>query len=300
MDVVTRFIAGHGRMIDRWPLERARAQLERLATPTDMTRRVTSTSAEIGSVKAIWVEPPGRDDPRTVLYLHGGAFITGSHRTHADTLARIAVTSRSRVFAPDYRLAPEHPYPAALEDVRTAYRWLVQRVPLDQVVVAGDSSGANLALALLIDLRDQGEPLPAAGVLISGWFDLTGQHPSMTDAAPTDAGDRAQLLRAARRFAGTLPLDDPRVSPLRASVAGLPPLFVQVGASEMVRDENLELVQQVRAAGGRVDLDLVDHHPHTPIFYATWSPPAREASERLGTWIRQRPIPPARTVPSPG
>ncbi|MCA9554783.1 MAG: alpha/beta hydrolase [Myxococcales bacterium] len=287
VDMIARLLKLDWAQVRDWPVARLRADLERRPLPRTATSKVRVRPAEGAPVPSVWVEPSAGADDRVVLYFHGGSYLFGNHRTHADTLARVALEARARVLAPDYRLAPEHPYPAQREDALAVYRWLREQVPPERVVLAGESAGGNLVIAALLALRDAGEPAPAGGAVISAWLDLAATRPSMEGNAATDYGDREMLLAQARLFAGGVPLDDPGVSPLYADLTRLPPLYVMAGGGERLLDENAELVARVRAAGGEAELDEVAGHPHAPIFLAEYSSAAREAVTRMGGWIRR-------------
>lgn len=288
VELIVRFLRGDWAGLWRWPIEELRAELEGRPLPKNATSRVTVRDAEGAPVPSVWIEPMSGHEDRVVLYFHGGSYQFGSHRTHADTLARIALAAKARVLAPDYRRAPEHTYPAQREDAEAIYRWLIERVPPSRVAVAGESAGGNLVVALLVALRDAGVALPACAAPISAWLDLAATRPSMTENLPTDFGSLPMLLAQARVFAGELPLEDPRVSPLFADLHGLPPLWVQYGDAELLRDENVELVERVRAAGGEAIGDPVPGHPHAPLFFAEWSPEAQRAVDRMGAWLMER------------
>ncbi|NUO47226.1 MAG: alpha/beta hydrolase [Polyangiaceae bacterium] len=286
-EVLVRFLKLDWLGIREMAIPEAREDLASRPLPDTATKRVRVTPAEGAPVSSVWVEPTDAADDRVVLYLHGGSYLFGSHETHADTLARVALGARARLLAPNYRLAPEHPYPAQLDDAVATYEWLVKRVEPKKITVAGESAGANLVIALMIALRDRGIPLPAGAAAISAWVDLESTRPSITKNEPTDFGDRDMLIGHARLFAGDVPLSDPRVSPLFADLHGLPPLFVQAGDAECLFDENSELVERVRKAGGRAELDRVPGHPHAPLFFAEWSKEAQASVDRLGAWIRR-------------
>lgn len=288
VDAAVRFLQLDWADMKSWPIARLREDLEGRPVPRTATSRVRVESVRAGGVAAVWVKPLEKHDDRVVLYLHGGSYLFGSHRTHADTLARVALASKALVLAPDYRRAPEDPYPAQLDDAIAAYQWLLTIRPPAQIVVAGESAGGNLVVALLIALRERGLPLPAGGVPISAWLDLESTRPSIEGNAATDYGDVEMLRDQARQFAGTLPLKDPRISPLFADLSGLPPLYIQAGDAERLRDENVELAAKVRAAGGEAEIDLVPHHPHAPLFFAEWSPLAQEGVDRIGAWIQSK------------
>lgn len=287
VEMIVRFLELDWRILATWPPAKVRADLEGRPLPNTATKRVRVTQAGGAPVPSVWVEPLDGADDRVVLYLHGGSYLFGSHRTHADTLARVALAARARVLAPDYRLAPEHPYPAQLEDALATFEWLLAQVPASRVTVAGESAGGNLVVALLLALRDRGLALPAGGAPLSAWLDLESTRPSIATNAATDYGEREMLLAQARLFAGEVPLSDPRVSPISADLHGLPPLFIHVGDAERLLDENVELAERVRQAGGMAEVDRVPHHPHAPLFFAEWSPEAKASVDRLGAWIRK-------------
>ena len=227
-------------------------------TPLPAAKGVRYTPATVGGVAGEWVEAkaPATGASTTLLYLHGGGFVGCSARTHRPITAAFALQGL-RVFAPDYRLAPEHPFPAAPQDALAVYRALRAEAPAARIVVAGDSAGGNLALGLMLTLRDAGEVLPAAAALFSPALDLGGSSPSITLNAARDAiFDPAQLPHLAEAYlAGADPLQT-LASPLFGDMTGLPPLLVHVGEAEVLRDDAIRLTQKAREAGVRVELQV--------------------------------------------
>ena len=227
---------------------------------------VRYTPATLGGVAGEWVEAEAGAAPgspaTTLLYLHGGGFVGCSAQTHRPLTAALALQGL-RVFVPNYRLAPEHPFPAAPQDTLAVYRALRAQGQAGRLVLAGDSAGGNLALGLLQTLRDAGEPLPDAAALFSPALDMTGASPSATLNAKRDAMfDPEQLphLRAAY-LAGADPAQ-PLASPLLGSMAGLPPLLLHVGEAEVLRDDSIRLAQKAREAGVQVELQIFPVVPH--------------------------------------
>lgn len=291
-----------------WPEPKVRAHLDRLPQPRSVLRRVSRTNVDIDGLPAVWTETKDAVEPalptadsadsansadggkphgaRALLYVHGGSFLYGSNRTHAGLMANLAVHTRTRVLGIDYRLAPEHPYPAALDDATRAYEWLIdQGTPPERIVVAGDSAGGNLAIALSIRLRERQRPMPAALVLMSPWVDLTCQRPSMERNRDYDTGESEMLTDMAKRFAGDVPVDDPRLSVLDAELHDLPPMLVQLGGAELLEDECRDLVTRVRASGGTAALDVLIDMPHLGQVYAEYAPEGARALERAGRFI---------------
>ncbi len=216
-----------------------------------------------GGVPGAWIAPPDAGSG-VMLYLHGGAYTLGSVHLHRELLSRLAHASHARVLGINYRLAPEHPYPAALEDATAAYGWLRNiGVPPSHTIIAGDSAGGGLTLATLITLRDAGNALPAGAVCLSPWTDLTLSGDSVQSKAKSDPMLHADHLRqCARDYAGAQPLTLPLISPLYADLAGLPPLLIQVGTDEILLDDTTRLADQARAAGVDVTLEIWDDMFH--------------------------------------
>ncbi|MDJ0825581.1 MAG: alpha/beta hydrolase [Rhodobacter sp.] len=240
---------------------------------------------EVGGVPGDWAwVRPAR--PEIFLYIHGGAHLIGSPRTHRAMVARLAQMTRLRAFLPDYRLAPEHPFPASLEDARAVWQGLLARgYAAERIVLGGDSSGGGVMLALLADLLKTGER-PAAAFAFSPWTDLTLSGESFVANAERDV-----LLPASQAktvlghfLAGQDPAD-PRASPLFAEFAGAPPIFLQAARTEILRDDTLRLADRMRHQGVQVTVDLWGHLPHVWPIFQGWLPEADEALRRLAEFI---------------
>ncbi|NEU98185.1 alpha/beta hydrolase [Bradyrhizobium uaiense] len=230
------------------------------------------------------------DAPRdkAILYFHGGGFRIGSVASHRDLAARIADASGCRVLSINYRLAPEHRFPAALDDALTAYRYLREQGlrPAD-IAFAGDSAGGNLVLSVMLAARDRGLPLPAAGALMSPWTDLAATGASYESRAEVDPiHQRAMILALARNYLGKDgDARDPLASPLYADLADLPPLLVQVGDRETVRDDSTELAARAKAAGVDLALEVWDGMIHVFQMFPE-IPQSREAIASLAAFLR--------------
>ena len=248
---------------------------------------VPVTPVDAGGVAAEWI---GAGDGPVVVYLHGGGYCIGSLDTHRPMLTHLAAATGGSILAVDYRLAPEHPHPAALEDATAAFRFvLASGVDPRHLVIAGDSAGGGLTLATLVALRDAGDPMPAAGVCISPWADLTQSGTTIITNAAIDPMVRAaDLERWAAAYRATRPADDPAISPLFAQLHDLPPLLVEVGTAEVLLDDARRLALAVRDAGGRVALTVGDGMIHVWHFFAGTVPEADEGIERVAAFIRDR------------
>jgi acetyl esterase/lipase len=269
-----------------WPYEKLRRDLNGRRYPARSLKRVARSQEPLGGVPATWFVPPA---PRqgVVLFLHGGSYIFGSVQTsHAEMAAGIAERSRRRVVGIDYRLAPEHPYPAALEDALAAYEALLDSgLAASQIVLAGDSAGGNLALALQLALRDRKLPQAKAAVLFSPWLDLAARRPSCRSADRLDYGQTSFLLKHAKAFAGELPLEDPRLSLIDAELGGLAPLYVLLGGAERLVDEGRELVQRAAQDGVPAELWVAADMPHNPPALAEFHPNAAEGFQKSCEFI---------------
>jgi monoterpene epsilon-lactone hydrolase len=245
---------------------------------------------DAGGVPAEWVTAPQATDARVICYLHGGGYTTGSVNTHRELVSRLSRAAGARALSVDYRLAPENPFPAAVDDARAAYRWLLGTgVDPLRVVIAGDSAGGGLVVATLVAIRDAGDPLPAAGVCLSPWVDLEGIGESMTSKAEADPMvQRDELLGMAKAYLGGADPRTPLAAPLYADLSGLPPLLIQVGTAETLLDDATRLASRARAAGVDVTLEPWEDMIHVWQFMASMLPEGQEAIDRIGQFIRER------------
>jgi monoterpene epsilon-lactone hydrolase len=245
---------------------------------------------EVNGVPAEWVSARGAAADRAVLYLHGGGYVLGSIGTHRELAARISQASGARCLVIDYRLGPEHPFPAAVEDAVKAYRWLldVGYAP-ERLAIAGDSAGGGLTVATLVALRDAKLPLPATGVCISPWVDLAGEGESMTTKEAVDPMvTRGPLLALAKHYLGGADPKAPLASPLWADLRGLPPLLIHVGTNETLLDDSTRLAERARKAGVDVELEAWPEMIHVWHAFAAMLPEGREAIERIGAHLAKR------------
>jgi monoterpene epsilon-lactone hydrolase len=280
-----------GRPVNPNPtVEEMRAGLEVLCTVFPVSSDVALEPVDAGGVPAEWVSAPGATPERIILYLHGGGYVVGSIRSHCELAARLSTAAAARALLIGYRLAPEHPHPAAVEDATAAYRWLLTRgISPGRIVVAGDSAGGGLTVATLVALRDSGQPLPAAGVCISPWVDLEGIGDSMTAKAAADPIIQVDgLKRMAGMYLGGLDPRTPLAAPLYAELSGLPPLLIQVGGAERLLDDSTRLAERARKAGVDVTLEVWDDMIHVWHVFASLLPEARQAIDAIGAFIRGR------------
>lgn len=271
-------------------LEVARAKLESVhGHPLAEETRVTWT--ELSGVRCAWIETPESTPNRTLFLCHGGAYIAAcgdGYLFYGEMLARFC---SARVLLVDYRLAPEHLYPAALDDCVAAYRGLIREVAPETVVFIGDSCGGGLVVSSLLKLRDLGAPMPACGVTLGGWFDLEADSDSARSPAGPDPFASRDFTRArGRDYVGPDgDLRDPLVSPIHADLSGLPPLFLQVGQVDLTRDDALTLA----ANAGRVGVDVtLEIHPAMIHGFQGLAnagvPEAVEALRRVGAYVAAR------------
>jgi monoterpene epsilon-lactone hydrolase len=256
-----------------------------IAVGTPMPEGVDHRMVDLGTCTAAWITPPEPRRDAAIVYLHGGGYVLGGLGTHGAFADRLAHDSRLPALVVDYRLAPEHPHPAALDDALAAVDWLTaeQGVAPDAVVVAGDSAGGGLTLATLVALRDRGTPA-AAGVAISPWADLACEADShRTRAAADPLVATAALRHYAPQYAGDTPLDHPLVSPARADLAGLPPVLVQVGGLEVLLDDSRTVAARIEASGGTVVLQEWDEAPH--VFQMLGAPESDEAIAEIVAFL---------------
>lgn len=274
--------------LDRLTVTERRAAAESVASQPPPGTTVDPVDA--GGVPAEWVVAAGADSDRVLLYLHGGAYQIGSPGTHRSMVARLSRAARARVLSVGYRLAPEHPFPAAVDDAVAAYRWLLGRGTNPAVLaVAGDSAGGGLALASLVALRDAGEPMPAAAVVLSPWTDLALTGESLRTRAAVDVMIKpAGMAETARTYLAGQDPRHPYASPLYADVHGLPPVLIHVGDAEVILDDSTRFAARARDHGVDVTLEVWDEMPHVWHAFAGLLPEADQAIDRIGCWLTKR------------
>jgi len=267
-----------------------RAQYERAekAFPTPAEVKVERVSAPVAPAE--WLRPPGAMAGRVVLYLHGGGYVIGSPRSHRHLAAAIATAGQAAALLLDYRLAPEHRYPAAVDDAAAAYRWLLdQGIAAGQIVIAGDSAGGGLTVATLLALRDARLPQPAGGVCISPWVDLTCSGASYRTKAEADPiVQQAAVEEMARAYLGAAAPRTPLASPLFADLRGLPPLLIHVGSDEVLLDDSTQLADRARIAGVDATLEVWERMIHVWHWFLPMLDEAEAAVDGIGRFIRTR------------
>jgi epsilon-lactone hydrolase len=269
------------------PLDQQRMMidgLEFLLTPHDGT---TTEDIDAGGVPARWVRP-AEVDARSlgIVWLHGGGYNIGSPASHTAAASHLAAALRQPVLVVDYRLAPEHPFPAALDDADAAWRWLTAGVDPARCALVGDSAGGGLAVALTLRLRDARSALPGALALLCPWLDLTGRHPVPSARAAQDVVLSPELVQAwAAAYAGSTPSDDPSLSPLFADLAGLPPIYLDAGGRDLLLDDATRFAACATIAGVRVRLHVADEMIHAWHLFASAFPEAGESLAAAAHWI---------------
>lgn len=254
-----------------------------------LPRNISSEPATLNGSVGEWIAAGEVATDRVLLFLHGGGYILKSPAMHRVLVGRLAEIAGCRAFMLDYRLAPEHPFPAALEDASAAYEGLLaQGIAPTKIVVAGDSAGGGLAVALLLHLRDRGLPLPAAAALLSPWLDCSVAGESIAAMQRQDPVLQARDLRQWGAFyTGSNDVRNPLISPLFASVQGLPPLLIHVGEHEILREEAVQFAANVRAAGGNAALKLWPGQLHDFQVFAGLVPEGKKSIAELGAFLQQ-------------
>ncbi|MBI2802028.1 MAG: alpha/beta hydrolase [Gammaproteobacteria bacterium] len=270
-------------------VEQMRKGLDAMGSATPSLPGIKSAQVDAGGVPAEWITPAGGDTGRVLLYLHGGGYVLGSVQSHRPMIERLAQATGARVLALNYRLAPEAPFPAAVDDAVAGYRWLLkQGVKPARIAIAGDSAGGGLTLAALIALRDAGDPMPACAVPISPWTDMEGSGASMQTRAAVDPMVQKPGLEA---MAGTyLKGADPKhplASPLHANLKGLPPLLIQVGDAETLLDDTTRLEPKLKAAGVDATIEVWEEMIHVWHLFAPMLDKGQQAIDRIGEFVRK-------------
>ena len=266
-----------------------RSNFEDQASQLPVAENVSCEQVSVGGIPAEWVVPATAREPSVLLYLHGGGYCIGSINTHRGMVSHIAMAGEIKALLIDYRLAPESPFPAAVEDSTAAYKWLLsQGVAAGDIIIAGDSAGGGLTVSTLVSLKDKGIPLPAAAVMISPWVDLAITGDSVISKADIDPMvTKEGLIEMAGAYTGDTDLRTPLASPLYADLKGLPPMLVHVGTAEILLDDATRLADHARNFGVEVTLNTADGMCHVWHFFTTMLPEALLAIEEVAQFMRK-------------
>ena len=270
-------------------IDELRRSMESMAPPVPAD--VRAEQVEVEGIHSEWVLAPDADPDRRILYLHGGTYTAGSPLTHRRLAADVGRAAACAVLVIDYRLAPEDPYPAALNDARAAYRWLKRRGPTGRgearsLFIVGDAAGGGLALATMMRLRDAGDRQPNAAATISAWTDLALSGDSWKSRAELDPVLQRDVL-VDSPYAGSRDPRQPGISPLYGDFRGLPPLLLQVGDHEVLLDDSVRVAEHAREAGVRVTLEVEPEAFHVYQYFAAMIPEGRDAIDRIGAFLKQ-------------
>lgn len=270
------------------PLSVQRKEWEDAAVQAEMLPNTVTEAITAEGIPCLWVRDAAANQNKVFLFVHGGGFNSGSDKTHRELASRLSNATAIPVLLPDYRLAPENPYPFGLNDVVRVYRWLLSQGWLPQdIIIGGDSAGANLAVSALLSLRDNGDTLPLTAILLSPWLDLTLSGETMTTNAAIDpTTTRESLHAAAQYYAVGKDTSLPLISPVFAELHGLPPMLIQVGGDEILLSDSTRFADKAKAAGVDVQLDVWQGMWHTWHGWASTLPEAREAIEALGQYAK--------------
>ena len=292
-EAVARLVQRDGIYVSTLSPAGQRAHRDGQVTPFMHGRQVNRRPETIAGVPATWFEPrdsaPSMPGPpgRTICYFHGGAYIFGSAVSHQELLGRLCLATRARVLAPEYRLAPEHPFPAAIDDAVAVVRSLTgdHGVAPEHLILAGDSAGGGLTMATLQRLRDAGAPMPAGAMLLSPWVDLNASGGSLESNMAYDFARVGDVHGWARSYMAGGDLDDPLASPINARFDGFPPLYIEIGDAEMLLDQVREFEKRAREGGADVEYHEWPDMIHDGWLFAGLFEECQQAYERLAAFV---------------
>ncbi len=271
-------------------IDKLRSEFEAIGTKMRPAHGVQVRHANIAGIECDWLVPEGCDDAPVLYYLHGGAYVMGSPKTHRRMVSHIISRAGMRALLPDYRLAPENPFPASLEDSTGVYRALIEGgVDPTNIAIGGDSAGGNLAMATLLALRDAGDSLPATCFLLSPWLDLAAKGESHETRAKHDPWFRPEdMPEVVRKYCSEYDLKNPLVSPVYADASDLPPTLIQVGDHEILLSDSTRLADNIEKAGGEVTLQIWPEMWHVFQFFIGQMPESKKAIKGIAEYLRQQ------------
>lgn len=291
MENVIKLLENNANTVMKKRVEESRKGLEILASITKLPKDVKIEQVDVNGMNAVWISVPTSNSDDIILYLHGGGYMEGSLISHQDLVSRISRAAKAKVLLVEYRLAPEDPFPAAVEDAVKSYKWLIENQKIDpaKIVIAGDSAGGGLTLVTLVKLRDDNINLPAAGVCLSPWTDLALTGESYHRNAKADPFLKYyDLVFMAHLYVGDNDPKNPYISPLYADLHGLPPIFIQVGTAEIIEDDSRRFAEKAKKAGIDVKLEVFDDMVHVFQAFSAWTPEGQEGIDKIGAYIQEK------------
>lgn len=289
-EVTTRLLKFRAESVNVLTLDEQR-RLQEIAGDQEakrMSSKVERKNVRIGGIDGEWFVPKGKNPQRVILYLHGGGFIVGSSRTHGEMLMRLALAADARIFAPNYRLAPEHKHPAQIDDCRAAYEALLaEGISPQKLIIAGDSAGGNLALVLPLLLRENKIALPAAIAALSPWVDVGRRGGSLSAHEKYDWATPADFDHWVESYLDKQDPQHPLVSPIYADLQGLPPLRIDIGTAEMLLDQVRDFAARAKEANLIVDFREIPGMVHNSYLLAGYFPECQAAIDDLGVWMKK-------------
>ena len=269
-------------------IHKYRGILEKSAKIFKIDKHVNFKKFYINSIACQWIIPHDFIGLQTILYLHGGGFIAGSINSHKDLATRIAKESKAQLLIINYRLAPEHKFPAGLNDAVTVYKWLLnKKIPSEKITIAGDSAGANLALSLVLSIKEKNIPMPKNMVLLSPWVDLECKGESYNLNKKKDPMlNKKSLCATAGFYTKQENLSHALVSPINGDFKELCPMFIQVGDCEILQDDAVKLASIVKKAGVKVELEVWKDMFHVWHYFSRYLYQGREAIKKIGQFIQ--------------
>jgi monoterpene epsilon-lactone hydrolase len=272
------------------PVETARKHLETVArTLLVRATGVRVEQSQMAGIDVDWLRPKGAREDKILFYLHGGAYVLGSRRTHRQLASHMAKEAGVTAVLPEYRLAPEHPFPAAIDDAVAVYRALLESgLKPENIVISGDSAGGGLSVATLLALRHAGDPLPVAAVLLSPFLDVTASGESATTRADQDPWFNVSDMAVVASYycSDEAKWRDPLISPVFANVSGLPPMLIQVGDDEILLNDSTRLAEKLEAAGIDVEIEIWPNMWHVFQMFIGKMPESKKAVEKMGSYIK--------------
>jgi len=269
-------------------IESYRNLLEKSAMAFKPDKSITLKPFYIKTIEAQWLLPLQQDEKRIIMYVHGGGYIAGSMNSHRDIASRIAIASDATVLIFNYRLAPEHPFPNGLSDVKTVYHWLTENFKdTKRISLVADSAGAGLSLALLSELLTNGNPLPACSVLISPWIDLECKNNSHITNQDKDPMLSQHILKKTARLYTDKDLSNPLISPVNSEFSGISPVLIQAGEYEVLVDDSKILAKKLNKSGATVQLEVWDEMFHVWHYFARYLSEGRQAIGQIGNFIKK-------------